>query len=76
VPERRGGAVGVCVRTGGGCAGEDSGAVKFLFAAGPVGGALNAAGPRGGDLEGADATGSYGAGLGGSLKGGAPGAIA
>lgn len=33
-----------------GVAGEALGAVKFLVALGPVGGALSAAGPRGGDL--------------------------
>lgn len=55
VPERWGGAVGVCVRAGGAGAGEATGAAEFLFAAGPVGGALNAAGPRGGDRDGADA---------------------
>jgi hypothetical protein len=55
VPERCGGAVGVCILAGGGGAGETTGAVMFLFAAGPVGGALNAAGPLGGDRTGADA---------------------
>lgn len=72
VSDRRGGAVGVCVRTGGGGAGVATGVVKFLFAEGPVGGARRAAGPRGGERE-AGVVGSYGVGRAISLRGTAPG---
>lgn len=79
VPERYADVPGV-----GGCrdgavgAGDATGAVKVLFAAGPVGGARRAAGPRGGDLGGdletleSGAGESYGAVRGASRGGGGP----